>query len=64
LRIVLTTPDYANFTNEICGFVILSSEESLTRLFQRGAQDPEMFRFSQHENEKQQLIRVIREIRG
>jgi hypothetical protein len=23
-----------------------------------------MFRFSQHDNEKQQLIRVIREIRG
>src|SRR5580704_9281161 len=52
LRIFLTTADYANFTDKICGFVILSSEESVTRLFQGGAQDPEMFRFSQHDNEK------------
>jgi hypothetical protein len=52
MRIFLTTADYANFTDEICAFVILNSEESLTRLFQRGAQDPEMFRFSQHDNEK------------
>lgn len=41
------------------------SEESLNRLVQQyGRARSEMFRFAQHDTEKRQLIRVIREARG
>jgi hypothetical protein len=66
LRIFSTTADYADIADKICEVVMLSEAKHLWTLRFRvvGTTCSEILRFAQNDNEKQVLIRFIREIRG